>query len=99
LEEEMKVDTETDQVIDPCAYCGRSTAFGAGDGLFVNRIGVDDGWGCAECAGFECDECGQQIYLDCEIRVDYEDENNVFHYGNYHEECYDEGKHGQSAEY
>jgi hypothetical protein len=31
--------------------------------------------------------------------VEYEDENEVFHYGNYHEDCYNEDKHGASAEY
>lgn len=85
-----------DAVTDPCVHCTRSTAFGAGDGLFVNRIPSDEGWACAECAGFECDECGEQIYLDCEVRVEYEDDKGVFHYGNYHEECYNETKHGVS---
>lgn len=88
----MKVDTENDQVIDPCVYCGESTSFGSG--RFVNRIGVDDGWGCAECSGYECDECEQQIYIDCEIRVEYTDEHGEYHYGNYHEECYNREKHG-----
>lgn len=83
-------------VVDPCVYCGRSTAFGSGNGLFVNRIGVDDGWGCAECAGYECDECGEQIYLDCEIRVEYTDAEGEYHYGNYHDECYDIKKHGRA---
>lgn len=81
-------------VQDPCVYCGRSTAFGAGFGLFVNRIPVDDGWGCAECSGFECDECGQKIYLDCELRVDHVDSDGNWQYGNYHEECYDASRHG-----
>lgn len=49
---------------DPCVYCGESTAFGFG--RFVNRIPVDDGWGCAECSGFACVECEKQIYLDAE---------------------------------
>lgn len=51
-------------MIDPCVYCGESTAFGFGK--FVNRLPVDDGWGCAECSGFNCDECDTQIYLDAE---------------------------------
>ncbi len=80
---------------DQCVYCERSTAFNSGEGLFVNRIPSDDGWACAECAGFECDECDKQIYLDTETRVDYTDSEGVFHYGNYHEECYDEKKHGE----
>lgn len=62
------------EVIDPCVYCGESTAFGSG--RFVNRIGVDDGWGCAECSGFECDACDQQIVLDC----DFGDRNGEGHY-------------------
>jgi hypothetical protein len=86
-------------VQDPCVHCERSTAFGAGNGLFVNRIPADDGWACAECSGFECDECGETIYLDCEIRVDYEDDNEEWHYGNYHEECYNEAKHGKATTY
>lgn len=81
-------------IIDPCDFCSRSTAFNSGEGLFVNRISTDDGWACAECAGFECDECNKQIYLDCEIRVDYE-KDGTFHYGNYHKECYQYPKHGE----
>lgn len=94
---------------DLCIYCGESTAFGAkrDDGSlickFVNRIPADiddfetgeyrDGWACAECAGFQCDECGKGIYLDCETRVEFFDNGN-YHYGNYHTECYNEAKHG-----
>lgn len=94
---------------DLCIYCGESTAFGARRedgsliGKFVNRIPADrddfttgvyhEGWACAECAGFECDECGQNIYLDCETRVEFI-ENDKYHYGNYHTECYNEDKHG-----
>lgn len=54
------------KVIDPCYYCGKSTAFGSG--RFVNRLPVEDGWGCAECSGFCCDACDKQIYLDCDVR-------------------------------
>ena len=79
---------------DACVFCKRSTAFNSGDGLFFNRIPTDDGWACAECAGFECDECEQQIYLDTEVRVDYQ-KDGVFHYGNYHEDCYSFLKHGE----
>lgn len=91
-------------ITDNCVYCGESTAFGAKRedgsliGKFVNRIPVDngewDGWGCAECSGFECDECEKQIYLDHETRVEFMDEAGKYHYGNYHTECYDETKHG-----
>ncbi len=80
--------------IDPCVYCQRSTAFGSG--LFVNRIPVDDGWGCAECSGFECDECGKQIYLDTEVRVESV-KGNIYNYGNYHTECYNKTKHGEAS--
>jgi hypothetical protein len=85
-------------VIDPCIYCQRSTAFNSGEGLFVNRISADDGWACAECAGYECDECHENIYLDCEVRVDYE-KDGKYHYGNYHEDCHNEAKHGHAREY
>jgi hypothetical protein len=81
---------------DPCVYCHRSTAFGSGNGLFVNRIPVDDGWGCAECSGFECDECGEQIYLDSEVRVEGYDEGKYL-YGNYHQKCYNRTQHGDAS--
>lgn len=55
----------TEDIIDPCVHCGESTAFG--HGKFVNRIPCDDGWGCAECSGYECDRCDTQIYLDCDV--------------------------------
>lgn len=83
-------------IVDPCVHCGRSTAFGSGNGLFVNRIPVDEGWGCAECSGFECDQCGKQIYLDSEVRVDFTDDMGLWHYGNYHEECYNPEIHGEA---
>lgn len=81
---------------EDCIYCGEPTS--VGNPLNRDRIPADDGdkfgWACAECAGYECDECHQNIYLDTETRVDYE-ENGVYHYGNYHEDCYDEAKHGK----
>lgn len=92
-------------VTDNCTYCNESTAFGARRpdgtliGKFVNRIPCDDGWACAECAGFECDKCGEQIYLDHEIRVDYTDDMGKWHYGNYHAECHDETVHGPQYTY
>lgn len=55
----------SEDIIDPCAHCGKSTAFG--HGKFINRIGHDDGWACAECSGYDCDRCDKQIYLDCEV--------------------------------
>lgn len=90
---------------DPCIYCGESTAFGAHRadgsiiGKFVNRIPVDDGWGCAECSGFECDECGESIYLDTEVRVDFVDDMGKWHYGNYHDDCHDPHIHGVARTY
>jgi hypothetical protein len=67
----------TAKVIDPCVYCSNSTAFGSGN--FVNRIGHDDGWACAMCAGYECDRCDKQIYLDEDYGINEE--------GHYHWEC------------
>ena len=67
-----------DNTIDPCEICGKSTAFGSGK--FVNRLGWDDGWACAECAGYECDACEKQIYLDADIT----DKEEI---GHYHPEC------------
>lgn len=92
-------------VVDPCVWCGRSTAFGSGEGLFVNRVGADreelngdgetigylDGWACPECAGYDCAECNEPIYVDCEVRVIDEHGGNTF----YHEECHNEAKHGK----
>jgi hypothetical protein len=70
-------------VIDPCYYCGESTAFGFG--RFVNRLPVEDGWGCAECSGFACYKCDKQIYLDCDVR----DKDGDF----YHATCLPVGEH------
>ncbi len=56
-------------VIDPCTHCGKSTAFGSG--RFVDRIGYDDGWACAECMTID-----EDIYTsscddpDCDCRRD-----------------------------
>jgi DNA-directed RNA polymerase subunit RPC12/RpoP len=65
-------------VIDPCAHCGQSTAWGSGK--FVNRIGYDDGWACAQCSGYECYACDKQIALD-------EDVSDEFEFGHYHTWC------------
>lgn len=80
------------EVLDPCIYCQEPT--GRGNPLNRDRIPSDDGWACAECAGYECDECNQNIYLDTETRVEHE-KDGVFRYGNYHEDCYNESKHGK----
>lgn len=93
--------TKTDAIVDPCVYCKNSTAFGSG--RFVNRIGGSftdedenevEGWMCAECAGYECDECGQGIGLDDELRV-LDDDGNQY---NYHEDCYETNLHGGEHE-
>jgi len=94
-------------VSDNCVYCDESTEFGATRedgsliGKFINRIPVGtedgDGWGCAECSGFECDECEKQIYLDHEVRVEFVDEAGKYRYGNYHADCYNESKHGEAS--
>ena len=97
---------------DPCIYCGDPTAFGSTRedgtlvGKFVNRIPADredeetgeyfDGYACGECAGYECAECHQQIYVDCETRVDFVDEAGRYVYGDYHTDCYNEAKHGKA---
>lgn len=94
----------TIEVGEICLICRQSVAFGSGK--FVNRIPAcgnyneadesleEDGYFCGDCGGYECTECGLQIYIDCEIRVEYEDENGDYHYGNYHEACYNVTKHG-----
>lgn len=79
-------------VTETCVLCKESVAFGSGN--FVNRIGADEGWLCAMCAGYICDECDTKIYLDTEVRV-------ISKYGapmNYHYFCYNEKLHGV-AEY
>ena len=48
-----------------CVYCSQDTSFGSGK--FVNRLPTDDGYSCAECAGYTCDRCNEQIYLDEDI--------------------------------
>lgn len=53
---------------DTCIDCGASTAWGSGK--YVNRVPADDGYLCADCLSFECDECGTLIELDTEIRND-----------------------------
>jgi hypothetical protein len=80
---------------DPCLECGKPTlgvltmSDGTTIGVGINRLGyVDsnegiDGWLCGDCAGYECDSCGKNIYLDEDINVVNEDGNN----DKYHEEC------------
>ena len=64
-------------VLDPCVYCGESTAFGSG--RFVNRTPADadgdssysgkyeDGYACSDCLCYECDRCKQMIGFDEDI--------------------------------
>jgi phage terminase large subunit GpA-like protein len=70
----------TATIIDPCHVCGESTTFGSGK--FVNRIGYDDGWACAECICYECDACDQKIELDTDV-------SDEFEWGHYHTWCRD----------
>ena len=76
----LEKDQMPSQVKDPCFYCGLSTAFGSG--RFVNRLSVEEGYGCAECSGFACDSCDKQIYLDEDVP---DSEGNGF----YHQTCLD----------
>lgn len=50
---------------DPCVHCGKSTAFGSG--RFVDRIGYDDGWACAEC--MTIDETYDEIRLILDKKI------------------------------
>lgn len=80
---------------DPCLDCGTPTlkvlTLGDGStiGIGMNRLGyIDsnqgiDGWLCGDCAGYECDGCGKNIYLDEDITVTDENGQNE----KYHEEC------------
>tara|TARA_B110000459_G_scaffold13591_1_gene13336 strand:- start:322 stop:612 length:291 start_codon:yes stop_codon:yes gene_type:complete len=73
----ITVGFEKPKTIDPCEICGDSTAWGSGN--FVNRLGWDEGWACAKCAGYECDACDKDIYLDEDHDIDGE--------GHYHFTC------------
>ena len=64
--------------IDPCVHCGDSTAFGFGK--FVNRIGYDDGWACAECMAYECDVCDKPVDMETYV-------SDEFEWGHYHPHC------------
>jgi hypothetical protein len=72
---------------DPCIDCGKPTlgvmtmADGSTVGIGINRLSYDDGWRCGECAGYECDACEKNIYLDEDITIDMgENGNNRYHY-------------------
>ena len=78
---------------DPCLDCGRPTlgvlTLGNGTtvGIGINRLFCDDGdregYRCGECAGYECDACGKNIYLDEDICLTTEEGYNEY----LHEEC------------
>jgi hypothetical protein len=77
---------------DPCLDCGKPTLGviqldnGTTVGIGINRLSYDDGeregWLCGECAGYECDACGNNIYLDEDITIVMppEDHNAKYHY-------------------
>lgn len=52
---------------DDCQLCGESTS--PGSGKWVNRLGFDEGWACAECLSMECDRCEEMIALDEDMCV------------------------------
>ena len=80
---------------DPCLDCGTPTlgvmtmADGSTVGIGINRLGyVDtnkgiDGWLCGECAGYECEACDKNIYLDEDITIVNEQGWNE----KYHDDC------------
>lgn len=81
---------------DPCFDCGKPTlgvmtmADGSTVGIGINRLSYDDSWLCGECAGYECDACGKNIYLDEDITVMLEEDDGDYPAGHnykYHEEC------------
>ena len=66
---------------DPCLECGTPTlgvltmADGSTIGIGISRLGYSDpnkdidGWLCGSCAGYECDSCGENIFLDEDITI------------------------------
>ena len=80
---------------DPCLECGTPTlgvltmADGSTVGIGVNRLGYSDpnkgidGWLCGSCAGYECDSCGENIFLDEDITIVDEEGCNE----KYHDDC------------
>lgn len=70
---------------DICLGCKKPTNPSHPDyelGHFVNRTPCDDGWLCGYCGGFECYECGEDIYVDSEVRLNYSGDSY-----NIHEDC------------
>jgi len=80
---------------DPCLECGTPTlgvltmADGSTIGIGLGRLSyVDtnediDGWLCGSCAGYECDSCGETIFLDEDITVTNAEGWNE----KYHDDC------------
>ena len=79
---------------DPCLECGKPTLGiltlddGSTVGIGMNRLSYSDfnngidGWLCGECAGYECEACGENIYLDEDITIVLppHDHNAKYHY-------------------
>lgn len=80
---------------DPCLECGIDTlklitfTDGTTSTIGINRLPTDDGYLCGNCAGFECDSCGQRIYLDEDITVEEDDETKEYagHTYKFHYDC------------
>ena len=78
---------------DPCLDCGTPTlgvltmADGSTVGIGINRLFYDEGnregYRCGECAGYECDSCGENIFLDEDITI----VNAEGHNEKYHDDC------------
>jgi hypothetical protein len=45
-----------------CVDCDRDTSMGSG--LWVNRMGWEDGWMCRDCYVWPCDICGEEVAAD-----------------------------------
>ena len=63
-------------VTDLCVDCGRDTSMGSG--LWVNRVGWEDGWKCRDCHVYPCSICGEEVD-DLEMVVGkYDEEQGMF---------------------
>ena len=70
----------TVDIRDRCTHCGRSTAWGSGNGLYIDRCpsGADavlllgdeeititvEGYLCRDCRAMDCDICGAEVLDD-----------------------------------
>lgn len=89
---------KTIDIKDLCTHCGEDTApnsgkfvnripsgheweitLPSGDEITINV----NGWMCADCAAYECDECGESIPMDEDVCVYHP----TFHFMRLHEEC------------